>query len=539
MPLDLLADLATELDGRINSCAHHAPQFTLAATLEEAHEQWEAIQKCRADARHRHLRWFAQNDLWFLARYVLGWDYADHPWIFDRAREVQAAPDGYLDLWARGHMKSHLITHANTIREVLNNPDVTICIFSYNRPAAKAHLRKVKQIFETCEQLRDLFPEIIWKRTDDAPKWSEDEGLCVKRGMVKLEQTIEAAGLVDAQPVGRHYDILVYDDVVTADLVTNPDMISNVTNMWELSLSLSQPTTRSRYVGTFYHANDTYHTMLERGVFKRRYPVIHEDGPDKGKPVFFSVEQVEEIKRTRGARNFAYQYLLDEKQDTTKLRWKVEWLNRYHNPINNGVSVYILVDPAGTQKKKSDYTTIGAIGLGADLNYYLLDYIRDKLTLKQRTDALFAMHQKFTAMGLAMKPKMVGYEKYGKDSDIEHIELEMSAQNYHFPIVALGGNQISKEDRINKLQPSFETMRWYLPQAIYRVDYEGNRVELISQFIQEEYLHWPDPVHDDGLDMMARIFDPKLGAKFPIGGFVGARPDYPEPERRPKTWMGV
>ncbi len=513
----------------------------MARSLDEVRQQYEWIQRCRPEARHRHLRQLAKTDLFFLGRYILGWDYADHPWQFARAREVQANPDGYLDLWARGHMKSHWITHALTIQDILNDPNVTICIFSFNRPAAKAHLRKIKMILESCELLRSLFPDIIWAKPGDGSKWSEDEGICVKRTAIKLEQTVEAWGLIDGQPVGRHFDKLVYDDVVTADLVTNSDMIADVTYKWEISQSLAQPMTRARYVGTFYHENDTYHAMIAReAVIVRRYPVfaLNNDGTvDEEQPVFFTAEEVADKRKAQGPRNFAFQYLLDPGADPTKLRWRIEWLQRYGRDITTGVNVYIICDPANEQGTRSDYTTIGAIGCGADRNYYLLDLVRDRLNLKQRTDALFAMHMKFMRRGIGMKPQAVGYEKYGKDSDIAHIEEKMGEKNYHFPITPLAG-RLSKKDRISRLQPTFEEKRWYLPMAIHRTDFEGNQVELVTTFINDEYVHWPEPKHDDILDMLARILDPKLNATFPIASYVGSTRDYPEVERQPATWMG-
>ena len=59
-------------------------------------------------------RQLAQSDLFFLLVYVLGRADLNRDWYFERCREVQAAPNGYLDLWGREHGKSSLITFGLT-----------------------------------------------------------------------------------------------------------------------------------------------------------------------------------------------------------------------------------------------------------------------------------------------------------------------------------------------------------------------------------------------------------------------------------------
>ena len=87
--------------------------------------------------------WIAEwgrRDLFFLLVYLLKRKDADSDWALERCREVQASPNGHLDLWARGHYKSTIITFALSIQDILNDPEITIGLFSHTRPIAKAFL---------------------------------------------------------------------------------------------------------------------------------------------------------------------------------------------------------------------------------------------------------------------------------------------------------------------------------------------------------------------------------------------------------------
>ena len=201
-----------------------------------------------------------KDDRYLLLVGVLNQTHALHPWVYERCREVEAEPDGCLDLWARGHMKTSLITFAGSIQEIIRNPEITIGIFGNDRPVAKGFLRQIKAEMEMNDKLPTYWPDIFWKQPKrESPKWSEDEGLVVKRKGNPREATISAWGLVDAQPTGRHFGLRIYDDAVTEDSVTTPEMILKTTERWELSQNLARTETagqsgqnRMWHVGTRY-----------------------------------------------------------------------------------------------------------------------------------------------------------------------------------------------------------------------------------------------------------------------------------------------
>ena len=467
-------------------------------------------------------QWMGRNDLYFLLRYLLNRRDIEHPWLFQRCRDVQAEPDECLDLWARGHYKSTEITFGLTIQDILNDPEQTFGIFSHTRPIAKTFLRQIKTEFETNARLKAIYRDVLWDEPHkEAPKWSEDDGIVVKRTTNPKEATIEAWGLVDGQPTGRHFGTLIYDDVVTLESVRSAEMSQKTTESWQMSLNLGSTNARHRYIGTRYHKNDTYRHMIDIGAVKPRvFPATH-NGKTDGRPVFLSADQLAAKRRMMGPYVFAAQMLQDPTADASQ-GFLEEWLRYWPAERWGGMNIYILVDPAGEKKKSRnhdpDYTAFEVVGLGADNNYRTLWHCRQRLNLRQRTELLFRLHRKY-------RPVRVGYEKVGKDSDIEHIEYIQEQENYSFEVVALPAT-LNKIDRIKGLQPIFEAGRWFLPAQCLVINDEGVAEDMTRTLIKYEYNDFPVATHDDMLDCKANILHPDLRAEFPMTAVPDDRPEW-------------
>ena len=471
-----------------------------------------------------------RRDRFFLFAYLLKRVDAVHPWIYDRCREVEAEPDGYLDLWARGHYKSSLITFAGSIQEILKDPDITIGIFSHTRPIARAFLRQIKLELENNKTLHALYPESLFANPyKDASLWSEESGITVKRNTNPKEATVEAWGLVDGQPTSKHFKLRIYDDVVTRESVTTGEQIMKTTEAYELSLNLSSRPPRQWTPGTRYHFADTYKTMLDRKALKARIYPATDDGTPDGKPILLTQKEWDDKKRDMGPYTIACQLLLNplagSEQDL-----KPEWIRHYEiRPLT--LNVYIICDPADSKEKGTSNTAMAVIGMDTAHNKYVLDGACHKMNLRERWEMLKGLHKKWTAEpGIA--GVYVGYEKYGMQADIQHYEQMMDIEKYWFPIQEVSwtrDNINTKDDRIRRLVPDLSSWRFFWPyqgeetktqreakergqaylcsQPIKRINQDKRVYNLSEWVIANEYMLFPATTNKDFLDVMSRIYD--------------------------------
>lgn len=510
----------------------------LPGDLPSSIEFYARVLGAAAERSPEHLRqakrWLARNDLFYLLVVLCGRKDMNHPWIFARCREIEAAPNGYLDLWAREHYKSTVITFGLTIQDILashgDDPEqryggreVTIGILSFNNQTASDFLTQIKVELETNQALKDLFPDVLWEHPrKEARRWSIEGGLVVKRKTNPKEATIEASGLVDGQPTGKHYFIRIYDDVVVPESVSTPLQIQKTTSAWELSDNLGTEGGWERYIGTRYHLFDTYKTMMDRGIPTRVYPCTSDGTEDFTKAVLKSPETLADKRRKQGPYTFGAQMLLNPTADRSQ-GFDINWLRTWPAVNSTGMNVYLIVDPASGKpsRKGNDYTSMLVIGLASDRNRYVLDAVRDRLNLKGKQQMLFDLHKKWRPLGTF-------YEEVGMQADIEHFTLVMGEQNYRFTITPIS-SPVAKVDRIKRLIPSFEDGRIYLPEnGILRVNSEGRRIDIIRQFVEEEYTAFPVLAHDDMLDCLAWTEDPKFtqAVTYPLVEPVAERPQW-------------
>lgn len=444
--------------------------------------------------------WLGRNDRYYLLVRLLNRLDVVHPWLYARCREVEEEPDGYLDLWARDHYKSSIITYAGSIQEVLNDAEITIGIFSHTAPIAKKFLSQIKGEFERNDNLKEVYPDILYANPQkDSPQWSIDGGITVRRRSNPKEATIEAHGLVDGQPISRHYKLMVYDDVVTPDSVNTPDQIRKTTTAWELSDNLGVAGGRKWMIGTRYSFADTYEDIMKRRAVKARVYPATDDGMIDGNPVLFTPEVWKDKVIAQGEATISCQMLQNPLAGTQRM-FDVEDL-RYYEIRPEILNVYIMVDPARSKKKNSANTAVVVLGVDYAMNKYLLDGFNHKMDLRERWVRTAQMRHKWTHMP-GVQYVYVGYESFGAQADMDYFEEQMKkppeqGEGGRFTILELEWpreGEGSKIDRVQRLGPDVRTHKVFLPYptdeknltALQRKAMQTGRAYLIAPVIKRK-----------------------------------------------------
>lgn len=231
------------------------------------------------------------------------------------------------------------------------------------------------------------------------------------------------------------------------------------------------------------------------------FPAVSEDYPTLFPEFYPDKAWYVRQRATLGPQKWAALFLCNPIGDGMRL-FRDEWIHQY-STVPVGTANYLFVDTAGSKKRKNnDYLCMWVVGLGQDGNFYVLDLVRDRMNLTERTAVFFELVRRW-------KPRMTWWEQVGAQTDLEHIELEMERQGWHTPVRALN-QTVKKEGRILWLQPLFEQGRIWLPTKVVRQRVDGRMEDMLYTFLTEEYKVYPSVAHDDMLDCLANLRHPEI-----------------------------
>lgn len=467
------------------------------------------------------LRYLVLNDLWFILYFVMKKHNpelrisANHPFVVKMCRMVEEGPPtDTLDIWARGHLKSSIITVAETLQFQLKYPNRCTCILAYARPLAKSFLRTIKYLAEESSFLKTLFPDVLWSNPQkEAPKWSEDDGLIFKRSSTaRFESSVEAWGLIEGMPTGRHYERLVFDDLETEDIRGSPDMLNQVFSKFEMAsdnLKMIGAETQRRVVGTFYHHAGPMKKIQEKVTVDgkpmyscRIIPATH-DGTPNGIPVW---ETPEEFEKSKKSLHFYSQKLCNP--TPAGVQTLDSRLLKIIDPedIPPDIHKFMLIDQAGddpSNLREGDSWAIGVVGvepstdeIGA-YNIYIVDLWVSPASESSAIEQAVRMYMR---NGVIMA---VGVEKVSISTTHIHIQNALKAN----------GRYISEDSKTlillrpagrNKVKMIESALVWPLSNGKIHISSKIN-----SAFIQRLIMEMDQFPYgkDDALNMLAYLYD--------------------------------
>lgn len=317
----------------------------------------------------------------------------------------------------RGSGKSTSCNICYSVMKALQNRDIRILIASRTYSQAQSFLYEIKSIL-IHENIRNIFGDL------KGEKWDEAEADIAGRKKASKERTFTIAG-ADGNVVSKHFDIIIGDDLVEEkNSKTELRRTSLKRFFYRSMLPTLRPEGELRILGTRYHPEDLYGHLINNdpsfsdnwfvlpAVFDRvTGETVDFQQDKKGKyyapvgatcydPDGFPMSKLLERRSSMPLADFECQY-----QNRTKFMegeyFKSDWFIHYDDdPVklvkNLGLSVWIGVDLASSQKDTADEFAIVVIGILSNMKEcYVLDYVAGRYTFNAQKELLLMYYDKW------------------------------------------------------------------------------------------------------------------------------------------------
>jgi phage terminase large subunit-like protein len=442
-------------------------------------------------------------------------------WTSSKAKRHQ------LLLLPRDHMKSALIV-LRAAWEITKDPTVRILFISANSNLAIKQLKSIKDIL-TSDVYRSYWPEMVNQGEAKRELWTSRE-ISVdhpkRREFYVREPTVFTAGLT-SNIVGLHCDIAILDDVVVAGNAYTEEGREKVRDQYSLLSSVETVNSREWVVGTRYHPNDLYSSLIDMEVdqFNDTGDKVHSEQlfEVKEHPVEVGGQFLWPREKQLDGKWYGFddKVLADKRsQYLNKIHFRAQYYNDPHDvdssPIKRNLFQYYdvnyiskrdfnwyfkrerlnlaaAVDFAYTTGKKSDSTSIVVVGADGLGNYYVLDIDRFKTDkISEYFSHILKLYEKwgFRKIRAEVTAGQSVIVKDLKDNYIRKHGLALTIDESR-PTRWIG----SKEERIMAtLEPR------YASGSIWH--YTGGHCQTL-----EEELIFSNPAHDDVKDSLASAID--------------------------------
>lgn len=441
---------------------------------------------------------------------------------------IESQAPRVLYLWARGSLKTCLISRYSNFWRILRDTSMTILVRHGEVRKAEGILANIRTHLLYNPYFREVFPDFCPEK--GTKRWGTQDSLDLPNSTNRTpEPNMRAVG-IESNLAGDHYKHIHDDDIEHSGNVNTKDTRAKLIRTWEDTPALlcQPPIWKGTHsmVGTPWHAAGLWlgHVIPKFGpeseapaarkVVYRPYPACTPD-LEPLMPEVFSREQLEGLLFDSGPYKFSANYLLKPTDPGTAI-FKEEWIQHYDFPSgrdkfnkrwlgDSEVRRVMTVDLAQAVGKQVD-----CVGyLIVDIDHMGRWFIRE--AFERRIDSLDLIQlliRKFQTWGVdTIYVDAVANQAYFSKWAVREAE----DQGVRLPVVPVKLDRLgstAKEQRIMSVATRWANgLCWIVSGA------EGGKT------LQETMVNYPAVGNDDLLDAMAQldVMEPK-GRERPAAG---------------------
>lgn len=463
----------------------------------------------------------------------------DSEFQFQYAREKQFDGDGVVDKTARGHWKSTWDTYVGVINYILNDPEISIALFAFEKAAAEKHGRRVKDELATNVELKSAWDDVLFQTPDqESPLWNQEKGIIVRRRIVSPSPTLSWYSIADL-PTGLRISIGIFDDIETESTVSSEQARATLKARVDSAFNLAGRACRWRIEGTHHHSAGWIADLESSGAWRMRchaaedttlpapdiaalydecggmLPIREESGRPiplpievrsvrlDGAPVFLHPLELAH-KRLQVGTSVYYQQYMGDALAGQQRRMDPEWIRYYDIPPvewAEGGFGYILIDPS---KGVGDPTFARVEVTKSDQTISWVGGLRRKLTPSEFAPAIYQLAMEWFKVVRLVEIRV---EEFAQSVWSHLLREYFDTKRHHVcPIIACSRhNTINKESSGRQrewagLEPMYRMGRRLFPSdGIWVTDERNDRFNLVDYYVKKEYSLFPLPITDDGL----------------------------------------
>ena len=459
----------------------------------------------------------SKNDLYDMAWTVGHRDLYEplHKWFCDKITDEQHKRR--MILMPRKHFKTTLGTIDYCVYRIVRNPQIKILIVSATKYIAEGFLAGIATILEKNDNFGSVHGQFkgdkVWNKSEILVKQAE-------KYLTDNTYTVETSG-VDQTVTGKHFDLIIFDDVVSKENVKNAEQRKKVKEVFdECSQGLLRADGEILVLGTRWHFADLYGQIMENDSTANGgdYDIhvrnciegfTNIDKPWDGKVIFPFNGDIDKYRKMEAKNEYMFWCNQMNYPKISKDKpLNPQWLQRYEVIDMKKVSdVKINIDPASGKNKWNDGTGVTVFGKYEN-KVIILALIKARLDTKQILDVAVEQVKKFYQYGC----RELYIENAGNQAHlIEYVKKEFETKKSRgeikedVEIEELKPHNREKNDRIIQIKPYIKDGTFIFPK-IYKYAIDGIEVDMMAKLI-EEMDEFPLGEKDDLLDGLAYILD--------------------------------